>query len=251
MIENNLLPTYEQLWQNTTNWTPSLEQLNLFQELYNEILAINKYLNLTRITTIEEFWEKNLWDSLAPILEYDLTHKKIIDIGTGGGFPGLPIAITFAEAKLTLMDSTNKKIKFINDFSHKLKLKNIETLVNRVEIIGQDKKYRKQYDFALIRAVAEISVCLEYSLPLLKLGGIAILYRGNLSEEEKEITEKIAHQLGGKVTKIINKNTPIKNHIRHCIYIEKTGITPKQYPREVGKPVKEPLSGFITSKSSQ
>ncbi|BAQ62002.1 rRNA small subunit 7-methylguanosine (m7G) methyltransferase GidB [Geminocystis sp. NIES-3708] len=241
MNENSLLPIYQELWQTTTNWTPSIEQLNLFQELYNEILIINRHLNLTRITTSEEFWEKNLWDSLAPILEHNLKDKKVIDIGTGGGFPGLPIAIIFPEAKLTLMDSVAKKIKFINEFSHKLNLKNIETLVNRAEIIGQDQNYRKQYDFALIRAVAEISVCLEYSLPLLKLGGIAILYRGNLTQEEKEITEKIAHKLGGKIVKITNKNTPIQDHIRHCIYIEKVKLTPKKYPREVGKPTKLPL----------
>ncbi|WP_308256072.1 16S rRNA (guanine(527)-N(7))-methyltransferase RsmG [Geminocystis sp. GBBB08] len=175
-MNNNLLPTYQQLWQNTTNWTPSEEIQNLWEKLYNEILSINKHLNLTRITTSEEFWEKNLWDSLAPILEYDLTDKNIIDIGTGGGFPGLPIAIAFPEAKLTLMDSVAKKIKFISEFSQKLNLKNIKILINRAEIIGQDQNYRKQYDFALIRAVAEISVCLEYSLPLLNIGGIAILY---------------------------------------------------------------------------
>lgn len=244
MINEQILPTYEQLWQNTSNWIPSPKQQQLFQELYNEILAINQHLNLTRITTTEEFWEKNLWDSLAPIVEYDLTDKKIIDIGTGGGFPGLPIAMAFPEVKLTLMDSVAKKIKFINEFSQKLNLKNIETLVNRVEIIGQDQNHRKQYDFALIRAVAEISVCLEYSLPLLKIGGIAILYRGNLTEEERAITEKIAYKLGGKVVKITNKNTPIQNHIRHCIYIEKVKLTSKKYPRGVGKPVTLPLSSL-------
>lgn len=241
MNKDNILPTYEKLWQKTTNWTPSEEIIKLWQELYSEILAINKHLNLTRITTTEEFWEKNLWDSLAPILEYDLTDKKIIDIGTGGGFPGLPIAMTFPEAKLTLMDSVAKKIKFINEFSQKSNLKNIETLTNRAEIIGQDKNYRKQYDFALIRAVSEISVCLEYSLPLLKIGGIAILYRGNLTQEEKIISEKTAHKLGGKVIKITSNNTPIQNHIRHCIYIEKIKLTATKYPREVGKPTKMPL----------
>ncbi|BAQ65632.1 16S rRNA (guanine(527)-N(7))-methyltransferase RsmG [Geminocystis sp. NIES-3709] len=241
MITENILPTYEQLWKKTTNWTPSAENLKLWQELYNEILEANKYLNLTRITTPEEFWEKNLWDSLAPILEYDLKDKKIIDIGTGGGFPGLPISIVFPDAKLTLMDSVAKKINFIKEVAKKLNLTNIDTLVDRAEVIGQDQNYRKQYDFALIRAVAEISVCLEYSLPLLKIGGITILYRGNLTEEEKIKIDEITHKLGGKVVKITNQNTPIQNHHRHCIYIEKVKLTSKKYPREVGKPTKFPL----------
>lgn len=241
MSEINILPSHESLWQSTTNWIPTAEIRRSWQNLYNEILEINPHLNLTRITTPEEFWEKNLWDSVAPILDYDLRDKKIIDIGTGGGFPGVPIAIVFPEAKLTLMDSIQKKIKFIDYLSQKLDLKNIQTLVNRAEVIGQDKNYRKRFDFALIRAVSEISVCLEYSLPLLKIGGIAILYRGKLTEEEKIKCEEVSHKLGGKVVKITNKNTPIQQNIRHCIYIEKIKLTDKKYPREVGKPVKSPL----------
>ncbi|WP_017296093.1 16S rRNA (guanine(527)-N(7))-methyltransferase RsmG [Geminocystis herdmanii] len=241
MSENNILPINENLWKNTINWIPSPENLRLWQELYNEILVINQHLNLTRITTAEEFWEKNLWDSLAPILQYDLTDKKIIDIGTGGGFPGLPISIVFPTSKLTLMDSVAKKINFIKEVAKKLNLTNINTLVDRAEALGQDQNHRKQYDFALIRAVAEVSVCLEYSLPLLKIGGIAILYRGNLTEEEKLKSAEISHKLGGKLIKITNQNTPIQNHTRHCIYIEKVKLTQKKYPREVGKPTKSPL----------
>jgi len=241
MIDNNLLPYNEQLWKNTTNWTPSPEILKIWQNLYEEILTVNQYLNLTRITTPEDFWEKNLWDSLAPILQYDLTDKKIIDIGTGGGFPSLPISMVYPQAKFILMDSIEKKINFIQQTAKKLNLTNIETIVNRAEILGQNPDHRKQYDFALIRAVAEISVCLEYSLPLLKIGGIAILYRGNLTEEEKEKTKIVSNKLGGKIVAITNQNTPLQNHIRHCIYVEKVKLTDKKYPREVGKPSKFPL----------
>ena len=172
MTENNILPTNLELWQTTTNWAPSPQQQKLWQELYREILAINKYLNLTRITNPEEFWEKNLWDSVAPIIDYDLTNKKILDIGTGGGFPGLPIALAFPHAQLILMDSTTKKINFINSCIEKLKIENVSTLVQRVEVMGQHINHREKYDFVTIRAVAQISVCLEYSLPLLKQGGI-------------------------------------------------------------------------------
>ena len=241
MTENNTLPSNLELWKKSTNWTPSKQQQKLWQELYLEILATNKYLNLTRITTPEEFWEKNLWDSLAPILDYDLTDKKIIDIGTGAGFPGLPIALSFPPAKLVLMDSTVKKINFINDFIDKLNLKNVTTLVSRAEVIGQHLNHRHQYDFATIRAVAQISVCVEYSLPLLKQGGISILYRGNLSQEERDTVDKVANKLGGKVVKITNQNTPIHDNVRHCVYIEKVEFTPNKYPRQVGTPVKKPL----------
>ena len=241
MTENNLLPDHLELWQKTTNWQPSPEQQNLWQQLYSEILEINQYLNLTRITTPEEFWEKNLWDSLAPIINYDLSNKKIIDVGTGGGFPGLPIALTFPDSQVILMDSISKKINFINSFCEKFKIQNVQTLVNRAEVIGQHLNHREKYDFVTIRAVAQISVCLEYSLPLLKQGGISILYRGNLSPEEQNTVEKVASKLGGKLVKITNQNTPINDNIRHCIYVEKIKPTPNKYPRQVGKPAKNPL----------
>lgn len=236
------LPQFNDIWQTTTNWQPNPEQQLLFDQLYNKILETNKYLNLTRITTPEEFWEKNLWDSLAPLMAYDLNNKKIIDIGTGGGFPGVPGAIAFPLGQFILMDSTTKKINFITQLAQHLNLANITTLVDRVEKIGQDKNYRNQFDFALIRAVAETSVCLEYTLPLLKQGGTAILYRGNWTEEEEKNSQKVANLLGGNIEKIVNQNTPLNNNIRHCIYVKKTGKTPQQYPREVGKPVKQPLS---------
>jgi len=235
------LPQFNDIWQETTNWQPSPDQQLLFDELYNKIIETNKYLNLTRITTLEDFWEKNLWDSLAPLMGYDLNNKKIIDIGTGGGFPGIPGAIAFNRGQFTLMDSTTKKINFIAQLAQDLDLKNIMTLVDRAETIGQDKAYRNQFDFALIRAVAETSVCLEYTLPLLKKNGTAILYRGNWTQEEEDKSKKIAQLLGGNIEKIVNQNTPINKNIRHCIYVKKIGNTPKQYPREVGKPVKQPL----------
>ncbi len=235
------LPELNQLWQETTNWQPNQEQTLLFEQLYHKIIAANKYLNLTRITTPEEFWEKNLWDSLAPVLSYDFSYKTIIDIGTGGGFPGVPSAIAFPLGQFFLMDSTTKKINFINELVKELNLKNIKTLVDRAENIGQSKSYRSQFDFALIRAVAQTSICLEYTLPLLKKDGIAILYRGNWTTEEENHNKKIAQKLGGQIENIIKKSTPLNNHNRHCIYVRKIDNSPKEYPRQVGKPVKQPL----------
>lgn len=241
MEEKQILPHHLELWQKTLNWTPSPSILEKWQELYNHILIKNKYLNLTRITTVEEFWEKNLWDSLAPIIDYDLKNKKVIDIGTGGGFPGLPCAIAFPESEFILMDSIAKKVNFIDETKQILNIENIITLINRAEIIGRDINHRNKYDFALIRAVAEISVCLEYTLPLLKQGGIAILYRGNIEQQEQEKIAKVAYKLGGELIEIVNKNTPINNYTRNNVYIKKITNTPKKYPREVGKPTKNPL----------
>jgi len=241
MEEKQILPHHLELWQKTLNWTPSSSVLEKWQELYNQILSKNKYLNLTRITTVEEFWEKNLWDSLAPIIDYDFKNKKVIDIGTGGGFPGLPCAIAFPESEFILMDSIAKKVNFIDETKQILNIENVITLTNRAEIIGQDINHRNKYDFALIRAVAAISVCLEYTLPLLKQGGIAILYRGNIEQQEQEKIAKVAYKLGGELIEIVNKNTPINNYIRNNVYIKKITNTPKKYPREVGKPTKNPL----------
>ncbi|MBF2058092.1 MAG: 16S rRNA (guanine(527)-N(7))-methyltransferase RsmG [Cyanobacterium sp. T60_A2020_053] len=234
-------PHLDQIWQNTLNWLPNEQQKELFAQLYQEILATNQYLNLTRITTVEEFWEKNLWDSLAPVIHLNFSDKKVIDIGTGGGFPGVVGAIIFNDAEFCLIDSTTKKINFINELAIQLNLKNIITLVERAENIGQNKQYRNNFDYALIRAVAETSVCLEYTLPLLKKDGIAVLYRGNWNVEEENKAQKVAHLLGGKIIEVINKNTPLNNYTRHNIYVQKVAKTSKEYPRPVGKPVKYPL----------
>jgi 16S rRNA (guanine527-N7)-methyltransferase len=236
------LPEHEQLWLLTTNWLPQQQHQQLWQKFYEEILSTNQSFNLTRIKVPEDFWEKNIWDSVAPVLPYELSNKKIIDIGTGGGFPGIPVAIVFPQAEFTLMDATAKKINFIQQTVQKLGLNNVKTLINRAEIIGQDEQYREKFELALIRAVAETSVCLEYTLPLLKKAGIAILYRGEWEQEEEKIVNQVAEQLGGKLIKIINHNTPINHYTRHNIYVEKIADTPKEFPRAVGKPPKQPLS---------
>lgn len=239
------LPEYEQLWQSTTNWLPTEQQRQLWQKFYEEILSTNQYLNLTRITNPEDFWEKNIWDSIAPILEYDLNNKKVIDIGTGAGLPGIPLAIIFPSAEFFLMDSTAKKINFIDNTAQKLDLKNVKTIIDRSEVIGHNSQYREQFDFAVIRAVAETSVCLEYSLPLLKISGKAVLYRGEWDQETEKIIDRVVDLLGGKINKIIHKNTPINNCTRNCLYVEKVAPTPRKFPRAVGKPIKKPLSNLV------
>ncbi|HEY9846472.1 MAG TPA: 16S rRNA (guanine(527)-N(7))-methyltransferase RsmG, partial [Candidatus Caenarcaniphilales bacterium] len=211
----------------------------------------NRQLNLTRITDPVEFWEKHLWDSLRGIASLWQSHapQRVIDIGTGGGFPGIPVAIaTSAHSEnanatwtVTLLDSTRKKIAFLKAVLSALDLQNATTLVDRAEQVGQHPAHREAYDIALVRAVGPASVCAEYALPLLKIGGLAILYRGQWTASETEVLQRAGEKLGGKVESIAEFFTPISQSIRHCLYLQKVASTPKEYPRSVGVPAQQPL----------
>ncbi|BCL34158.1 16S rRNA (guanine(527)-N(7))-methyltransferase RsmG [Nostoc sp. MS1] len=243
----NLLPEMAQIWQQTLNWQPTDSQQAQFQQLYELILAGNSQLNLTRITEPQEFWEKHLWDSLrgiAPQQQFISSLQadaSVIDIGTGAGFPGVPVAIIAPNSTITLVDSTRKKINFIDKILSELALSNANTLVARAEEIGQQPQHRQKYDIALIRAVGTASACAEYTLPLLKQGGLAVIYRGTWTEEETTALENAVKQLGGKVESIENFTTPLTNSIRHCLYLRKVGTTPASFPRTVGIPTQKPL----------
>jgi 16S rRNA (guanine527-N7)-methyltransferase len=237
------LPDMDEIWQETIDWCPNEQQRSQLQLLYLAVITANQKLNLTRITEPKEFWEKHLWDSLRGIgsLINDPLELKVIDIGTGAGFPGLPLAIARSDWQLTLVDSTAKKIGFIQEIAPELNLTNVHPLVSRIEEVGQDKQHRHQYDLALIRAVAAVNICAEYALPLVKIGGTVILYRGNWTAEEAESLELAVAKLGGEISKIDRFTTPISNSIRHCIYIHKTANTHPYYPRNVGIPTLKPI----------
>jgi 16S rRNA (guanine527-N7)-methyltransferase len=237
----NILPSLD-TWQDI-DWHPTAHQQAQLQALYTEVIIANQQLNLTRITAPEEFWEKHLWDSVRGVgdLISNLGALNVIDIGTGAGFPGLPLAIARADWQLTLVDSTNKKIGFIESVAPELDLTNIHPLVSRIEELGQQKQHRHQYDLALVRAVASANVCAEYALPLVKVGGTAILYRGNWTEEEATSLEFAVAKLGGEIAKIDLFYTPISNSIRHCIWLHKTADTHPYYPRAIGIPTQKPL----------
>jgi 16S rRNA (guanine527-N7)-methyltransferase len=243
----NLLPEMAQIWQQTLNWQPTDSQQAQFQQLYELILEGNRQLNLTRITEPQEFWEKHLWDSLRGIapqqqfLSSLQTGVSVVDIGTGAGFPGVPVGIVAPNSTITLVDSTRKKISFIDKILSELTLTNGKTLVARAEEIGQQPQHRQKYDIALIRAVGTASACAEYTLPLLKQGGLAVIYRGTWTEEETTALENSVKQLGGKVEAIENFTTPLTNSIRHCLYLRKVGTTPANFPRAVGIPTQKPL----------
>jgi len=237
---------YFSLWQASLQWQPTMAQMEKFEQLYQVIWLGNQHMNLTSLLAPEEFWEKHLWDSVAGLLPlrrwgFGDQNLRVIDIGTGGGFPGLPLAILYPEQDVTLLDSTQKKIQFLNDAVANLELNNVQGVAGRAEAIAHSPSHRAQYDIALIRAVASPPVCAEYALPYLKMGGIAVLYQGHWGEGEGDRLQSAATQLGGKILTVESFTTPISNSIRHCIYLQKIAATPHRYPRTVGIPAKNPL----------
>ncbi len=240
----NELPNMDEIWQETIDWSPTEQQQSQLQLLYLSVVTANQKLNLTRITEPREFWEKHLWDSLRGVgnlINNSSAEFQVIDIGTGAGFPGLPLAIARPDWQLTLVDSTAKKIGFIQEVAPELNLTNVHLLVSRIEAVGQEKDHRHHYDLALIRAVAAANICAEYALPLVKIGGTAILYRGNWTEAEAESLELAVTKLGGEITQVDRFTTPISNSIRHCIWIHKIANTHPYYPRSVGIPTLKPI----------
>jgi len=242
-----LLPEMAEIWQQTLNWQPNEQQQQQFQQLYELIIVGNRQLNLTRITGAEEFWEKHLWDSLRGIapqgqfIPFMSANASIIDIGTGAGFPGIPVAIKVPNYTIALLDSTRKKINFIDEILTQLTLPNAKTLIGRAEEIGHHPQHRKTYDVALIRAVGNAAVCAEYTLPLLKQGGLAVIYRGNWTEEETKSLQNAVNQLGGIIESIEQFTTPLTNSIRHCLYLRKVVNTPASFPRGAGVATQKPL----------
>jgi len=237
------LPQMSELWQSTLNWQPNAQQQLQFQNLYDLILEGNRQLNLTRITTPEEFWEKHLWDSLrgvAPLLRSD-SPQQVIDIGTGGGFPGILVAIATGWT-VTLLDSTRKKIAFLKTLLETLEIKNAIPLCDRAEQIGQQPQQREHYDIALVRAVGPAAVCAEYALPLLQVGGLAILYRGQWTDNDTNALQLAVAQLGGRIESVAGFTTPLSQSVRHCLYLRKIAVTPQAFPRSVGIPGQSPLA---------
>jgi 16S rRNA (guanine527-N7)-methyltransferase len=253
------LPNLLDIWQATLGWQPDAVQQSQFQQLYQLILAGNRQLNLTRITEPQEFWEKHLWDSLRgvfhnqgagvnlPLSPFTLaslspSHSlKAIDIGTGAGFPGIPVALLYPNWHITLLDSTHKKMAFLATLLTDLGLPNGSVLCDRAEQVGQSHQHREHYDLALLRAVAPASVCAEYALPLLRVGGTAILYRGKWTVAETEALQPALAKLGGTISHIEAFTTPLSQSVRHCLHVQKVAPTAPEFPRLVGVPAQSPL----------
>jgi 16S rRNA (guanine527-N7)-methyltransferase len=219
-----MLPLMKDIWQETLGWQPSLVQEELFNQFYQQVLIGNQQLNLTRITEITDFWEKHLWDSLRGIKSLLATSevpKKVMDIGTGAGMPGVPIAICLPQSQVVLLDSTHKKLKFLDQLILDMHIANATTLLGRAEQVNNQINHRQQYDVVTIRAVAKIEMCVKYSLPFLNSEGVAILYRGNWTPEEAEQLDQILPKYRSKIVDIASFTTPITNGQRHCIYLQR------------------------------
>lgn len=214
-------------------------QIEKFYIYMYRILEWNKKINLTAIEDEDEIILKHFIDSLT-IQKYIKNCKNMIDIGTGAGFPGIPIAIVNDQINITLLDSLNKRINFLNDVIQELKLDNVVAIHGRAEDIAKLKTYREKYDVVTSRAVAQLNILLEYMLPFNKLNGKTISMKGSNIEEIKDATNAL-NELGGKIEKIENIVLPNTNIQRNIIIVEKIKETSKKYPRKAGIPKKEPL----------
>lgn len=207
-----------------------MDKFDLYMDL---IIEWNKKINLTRIIEPEEIKEKHFEDSLT-ILKYLKNNDKVIDVGTGAGLPGIPIKIKNDSLEVTLLDSLNKRVNFLNEVIKSLNLNKINAVHGRAEEFGQDKNYRENYDVAVARAVAPLHILAEYLIPFVKLDGIAICMKGPKAEEEIKNSEEIIAVLGGKI-ETIEKLFLKKNEQRNVIIIRKIKNTPEKYPRRIIK----------------
>ena len=211
-----------------------------FYKYMKLLIEWNEKVNLTAIVEPKEIILKHFVDSLT-ILNNIHDNDKVIDIGTGAGFPGLPIAIMNNKSNVTLLDSLNKRVNFLNEVLKKIELNNVTTIHSRAEDFGKDNKYREKYDIAVSRAVAPLNILLEYMLPTVKVGGKCICMKSSSIEEELNMAKTACGILGGEIVDIQSVILPDTDIERKNIVIKKVKNTPLKYPRKAGMPSKEPI----------
>ncbi|SHI45253.1 16S rRNA (guanine(527)-N(7))-methyltransferase RsmG [Parasporobacterium paucivorans] len=225
------------------NVSLSDSQMEQFVKYYELLIEKNKVMNLTSITDFDEVILKHFVDSLSCVKAVNMNGvKSVIDVGTGAGFPGIPIKIVFPQISVTLMDSLSKRVGFLTEVIEALDLRDISAVHGRAEEMGQDPQYRERYDMCVSRAVSNLAVLSEYCLPFVEENGVFVSYKaGEIQDEVKGAEHPIA-LLGGRVESITSFDLPDSEIKRTLLVIKKTGKTPEKYPRKPGMPAKKPLT---------
>lgn len=218
------------------------QTIDKFKKYMELILEWNEKINLTAITEKDEFIKKHYIDSVLCHNFSELRKsEKVIDVGTGGGFPGIPLALLFPEKQFVLMDSLNKRLKVIDDLTAKLDILNVTTVHGRAEDMGRSKEHREKYDICVSRAVANLATLSEYCLPFIKKGGNFLAYKGSKAEEEIKESSKAIFLLGGKIVREERMTLSGFDLDHNIIVINKVKNISAKYPRKTGTPSKEPL----------
>lgn len=222
--------------------TLSSHQLEQFHTYYECLIEWNKKMNLTAITDKEQVYLKHFYDSLTPAFYDDFhTIKSLCDVGSGAGFPSLPLKIIFPHLKIAIVDALQKRLTFLDTLVNNLKLENVSLFHDRAETFGKKAEHRESYEVVTARAVAKLSVLSEFCLPLTQVGGTFIALKGASAEDEVKNAEKAVRLLGGEISSNQALLLPQEESHRHLIFIDKVTHTPKKYPRKPGTPAKTPL----------
>lgn len=221
----------------------SQEQVEQFLAYYEMLTEKNKVMNLTAITEFEEVIEKHFLDRLSLVKAVSLKGRKLrlLDLGTGAGFPGIPLKIAYPEIEMVLMDSLNKRVLFLQEVTEKLRLEGIVSVHGRAEEMARKKEYRENFDLCVSRAVANLASLSEYCIPFVRTGGLFVSYKSGDVEEELGQSGRAVKLLGGSVRDVVKFQLPNTEMRRSLVVIEKVKPTPKAYPRKAGTPGKEPL----------
>ncbi len=221
--------------------TLDIEQKEKFIRFYEILIEWNSFMNLTAITEFDQVIVKHFVDSLSIVKVLEINNQKILDLGTGAGFPGIPIKILFPDTSIVLVDSLNKRVQFLNHVIEELELGHITAIHGRAEDIARMPEYREQFDLCVSRAVANLATLSEYCIPFVKQKGLFISYKAETADQEISEAEKAIELCGGNLEKKISFLLPNTSYSRNLICIRKISSTKQQYPRKAGLPAKSPI----------